>query len=130
MLCLDTDILIDYLRGVLAAQVYFSSQARTVFCISAVTVVELWAGTETAVHQRDWQQKEERLHEFLGSFTVLGVDVKTAQSAGVLRRDYRIPFADAIIAATALLYDFPLATRNVRHYRIVEATGLRLIQPY
>lgn len=104
MLCLDTDILIDYLRGVSAAKVYLSSQtAGSILCISAVAVVELWAGTETAVHQRDWKQKAERMRGFVDSFTVFGVDVATAQRAGILRRDYKMPFADAIVAATALL---------------------------
>ncbi|MDP3734847.1 MAG: PIN domain-containing protein [bacterium] len=70
------------------------------------------------------------LQRFFDSFVLLGLDATSARKAGMLKRDYRTPFADAIVAATALIYNLPLVTRNVRHYQPIEAEGLRIVRPY
>jgi predicted nucleic acid-binding protein len=46
----DTDILIDYLRGIQTAQdmLRFAIENNKALVISNVSIVELWAGTETS----------------------------------------------------------------------------------
>jgi predicted nucleic acid-binding protein len=49
---------------------------------------------------------------------------KTAE----IRKMYKIKLPDAIIAATALVYNLTLITRNVNDFKKID--GLRIIDPY
>lgn len=125
--CIDSDILIDYLRGVENARSFLISAAeKSNLSISVVSIVELYAGKET----KD-EAKRKRIDEFLQSFVLIGLDRFLAQTAGKLRRDHEKPFADMIIAATALDYNLCLVTRNVKHFDMVRRKSrLQLLKPY
>src|SRR3990167_6900138 len=85
--CVDSDILIDYLRGQNKAREFLLSASKEqALWISIVSVVEIFSGKETA------------------------------KRAGELRRDYGRPFADMIIAASVLEFDLSLVTRNAKHF--------------
>lgn len=59
--CLDTDILIDYLRGISNARRFlFDTAVGAEMSISAVSVVELYAGKETRN-----AEKRKALEDFL-----------------------------------------------------------------
>src|SRR5260370_32824524 len=96
-LLLDTDILIDYLRGRAEAIGYLEDRTERLI-ISAITVAELHAG----VREGDERAK---LAQFLSAFEVIPVDEQVAARGGLLRRDYAkshsTGLADALIAATA-----------------------------
>ena len=125
--CIDSDILIDYLRGIEYARVFLSDTGvQSTLFISTVSVVELYAGKETRN-----QEKRERLELFLGNFEIIPLNGIIARTAGALRRDYQKPFADMIIAASAIEYKLYLATRNIKHFQLLEkGTGLKLVKPY
>lgn len=113
---LDTDVLIDYLRGVSPAAHYLES-LKTPPLISAVTVGELFVGA------RD-RDEETKLDRFVGTFEVLPVNLAIARLGGLFRRRYRnshgTGLADAFIAATAMEHDARLMTFNLRHYPMIE----------
>ncbi len=122
--CVDSDILIDYLRGLEAARSFLlKSREEAVLNISVISVAEIYAGKETTS-----AIKRLLIDQFLSNFYVIGVDSQIAKVAGIIRRDYNKPFADAIIAATALAYDLRLVTKNVRHFR--EIKSLNVLSPY
>lgn len=125
--CVDSDILIDYLRGVANARAFLLERSKdATLYISAVSIAELYAGKET-------KQEEKRMamERFLTNFHVIPVDASLARSAGELRRDYAGPFADMIIAASALAYDLHLATKNIKHFAAIQkSAGLVAIKPY
>lgn len=56
------------------------------------------------------------------------LDSAVVDRAIELRQQSRMGLADAIIAATALVHDVPLATRNVDDFKHV--AGLRLFNPF
>ena len=92
--------------------------------VSTITVFELLAGTSKSVRNPNRQ--------LLSDTIVLDVNELIAERAVVmhdqLQRDrFRLHVADALIAATALSYDLPLATLNTRHFERVP--GLRLYAP-
>lgn len=122
--CVDSDILIDYLRGRQNAREFLiSAGARYPLFISVVSVVEAYAGRETRE-----QEKRERLDAFLDSFHIVDLDRALARKAGELRREHEGLFADMIVAASALAHNLTLATRNVRHYQDIDS--LRVFAPY
>lgn len=123
-LLIDSDILIDYLRGFEKARSFLVDLSRKkIFYLSVVSVVEIYSGRET----RD-QKRRERIDAFLQNFEIIKLEALVAKSAGELRRDYQKPFADMIIAATALTYNIPLATRNIRHFQGIKS--LKVSSPY
>ena len=107
----DTDVLIDFLRGVPPA-VDFVTRHADAIVISSIAVTELYAGVR--MHER------ETLDTFLTLFHIVPVNHELALVAGLLRRDYGpshgLALADAVIAATAQQHDAELVTLNVRHF--------------
>lgn len=121
---IDSDILIDYLRGFENARTFLIHASQEVLVyISVVSVVEIYSGKETKE-----EAKRERIDRFLDNFEIIWLDPILAKYAGELRRDYQEPFADMIVAATALHYNLQLATRNTKHFEGIKA--LRVISPY
>lgn len=125
--CVDSDILIDYLRGIAEAKSFLMNAGKDVMLyISAVSIAELYAGKET----RD-EKKRIAIERFLTNFQVIAVDAPLARAAGELRRDYAGPFADMIIAASARAYGLTLATRNIKHFSALQkSAGIVVVKPY
>ena len=115
-LVLDTDVLVDYLRGYPEAIRYLNTRAELVI-LSAVTAAELYAGVQE-------EDDLARLDEFLSQFPVVPITNEIARVAGLFKRDYHrshgVGLADAIIAATAQTQDAELKTLNIKHYPMLK----------
>jgi predicted nucleic acid-binding protein len=102
---LDTDVLIDHLRGHRRLDLF-----DLAWKISVVTRCELFAGRNT--HEPSLRRTLELIDE-------LPVDRVIAESAGRIRRTTQLDIPDALIAATALEHDISVMTRNRRHFERV-----------
>ena len=111
----DTDILIDYLRGHPSA-VRFVIEHEDRMTVSAMSVAELYAGVRGAAEDAERQD----LEEFLALFPVVPVSADIARVGSLYRqaygRSHGVGLADAVIAATADLSESVLKTLNVKHY--------------
>jgi predicted nucleic acid-binding protein len=109
---LDSDVLVDYLRGLPAAGRYIDGLTVTPTC-SEVSRVEVLRGMRS---------QERRVTErFLATIRWVGVDEEISTLAGNLGRRFRrshvaLGVADLLIGATAERLELPLATLNVRHF--------------
>jgi hypothetical protein len=74
------------------------------------------------------EEHRARLHEVVGSMVELELNENVIQRAIALRQQKRMSLADAVIAATALVHDLPLVTRNVDDFKHI--AGLKLINPF
>ena len=114
-LLLDTDVLIDFLRGRDEAISFVSARSERIV-MSSVSVAELYAGVRGAREGTE----QVALDDLLGLFRVVPVTVDIGRLGGLYKRDYGashgVGLADAIIAATATLEDAALETLNVKHY--------------
>jgi tRNA(fMet)-specific endonuclease VapC len=124
---IDSDILIDHLRGFQPATDFLLRIFQGEFAghISVLTEMELLAGT---MPKKDEKEQVEKL---LKRFNALPVSSIIARRAGELLRKYRthgLTPVDAIIASTALDLKVPLVTRNTKHFEPVE--GLSTLKPY
>lgn len=119
---IDTDVLIEYLRGRERAAKFLEGMEGELM-ISAVTVAELSSGVRAG-------DEMDALDEFLSAFQVIPVDDQLARRGGLIRQQYHpshgTGLADALIAATALDRQAPLVTFNQRHYPMLSS----VVQPY
>jgi len=100
--------------------------------ISVVTVGELRRGVELIRHRGDRRQAtqlEKWLDQLLGDYEerVLDITADIAQLWGRLRVPHPENALDKQIAATALIYDLTVVTRN---HKDVSKTGVRLLNPF
>ncbi len=119
---IDTDVLIDYLRGQVNAIAYLESVAERLV-ISAITVAELYAGVREGAERQ-------ALETFLSAFEVVDVNQSISQRGGLYRRDlgksHGVGLADALIAATAEELGATLVTLNQKHFPMLN----RVTVPY
>ena len=114
-LLIDTDVLIDYLRGQAQAVEFLESRTE-VLLISTMTIAELYAGVRNG-------KEMEMLNELIRAFQVVPIDESISMKGGLYRRDYGkshgMGLADAIIAATAELNRVTLVTLNQKHFPMI-----------
>ncbi len=119
-LLIDTDVLIDYLRGQAEAIAYLEGLTELLL-VSTITVAELYAGVREGAER-------EALDTFLSAFEVVAVDEALARRGGLYRRDYGkshgVGLADALIAATAELWGATLVTLNQKHFPMLASVAV------
>ena len=103
----DTNILIDYLKGVPDAQTAIDRPRRRL--ISAITWMEVLAGAKT-------EAEEDVIEMFLRDFSLVEINRPIARLAVSLRKTRRLRLPDAIILATAQHESALLVTRNTKDF--------------
>ena len=116
----DTDVLIDFLRGHEQAVSFVNLESDRII-LSSIVVAELYAG----VRGGEGDAEQTTLEGFLSLFRVVHVTAAIARLGGLYKRDYGrshgISLADAVVAATASLENAELKTLNVKHYPMFSA---------
>ncbi|MDR9847044.1 PIN domain-containing protein [Herbaspirillum huttiense] len=120
---LDSNILIDYLKGIQAAADLIEALPKPVL-ISAITRTEILSGARSFAEELE-------LIAFLRGFETVGLDddiivmaARVRRGAAGLTKKPKLP--DAIIYATSLQRDAILYTRNSKDF----PAGERVIHPY
>lgn len=137
MYLIDTDVISEARKGDKAnagVRAFFRDATRedASLYLSAITIGELRQGIEAIRHRGDKSQAT-RLERWLDRVSsdfgeaILSLDRETANVWGRLRVPHAENPLDKQIAATALIHDLTVVTRNVTHY---ESTGVRLLNPF
>ncbi len=108
----DTDILIDFLRGRKKSQEYLLSnfEDSIIYC-SVITVAEIYAGMK--------HHEKERTSELIDSLHIIPINREIAEKAGEYKRSEKSQYLeldDCFIAASAFVKKAILATGNGKHY--------------
>lgn len=137
MYLIDTNVISDIRKGAGAnrgVRKFFKQVKKdeAAMHLSAVTMGELRRGTELVRHRGDAPQAallEAWLGTVLGDFAmhVIPIDEDVGQLWGRLRVPNPENEIDKLIAATALIYDLTVVTRNVKDF---SQTGVRLLNPF
>lgn len=121
---LDSDVLIDYLRGYRSAQALFAN-LPTDCAISVVSVAELHVGVREG-------SEREALDLLVSTFDLIDLTPPIAARGGLLRRDWGKTHGsglnDALIAATALATGRVLLTLNGKHFPMLNEA--QMVVPY
>jgi len=111
---LDTNILIDHLRGKPASTrlLKLLNEKETRLLCSVVTRIELLAGIRAG--------EEDSINSLLKIFHEVAVDTAIADSAGkylnLYMKSHGLMPVDAILAATAKKNNVPVYTLNIKHF--------------
>ncbi len=109
----DTDVIIDVLKRKeqTAYQIEdISTQDDALFC-SVISISEILAGMRKNEEKDTW--------ELLDALDKFNVDENIAELAGKLKgetKSHQLMLDDCLIAATAMLNNAVLFTKNVKHY--------------
>ena len=125
MVVIDTSVLIDYLRRPEDPETFFAefvSLNKSNLAISMLTIQELYSGKSSKEGE-----KEKLFLEIITSMEILPYTYQIAKLAGEIFRDRRenMGFADAAIAATAILNKASLLTLNKKDFKGIK--NLKLI---
>ena len=126
IVAVDTDLLIDYLRGRGAGVGVVRRLIReNRLRVTAITAFELRVGSD--FHAR----RDDILRLIRGRTYPLDMAgaLRGGQIAAELQqRGHGIGFADCLQAGICMRYDLPLATRNIAHFQRVSGLRLRLVE--
>ena len=125
----DSDYVVDYLKGRPAAIPLLDSLVPEGLAISIITYAEVYEGI---YYGRTPQQYRRIFRRFLQGVQVLGISRPVAERFAILHGELRaqgllIPHPDLFIAATAVHHGLTLVTRNIRHFERIP--DLLLYQP-
>ena len=130
---LDTNILSDVRKQAHPPlNAWIAAQVQADLAISVVSVLEIERGilqverrdAAAGVHLRTWLENDV-LPTFAGR--ILTVDIPVARATATLHIPDPMPHMDALIAATAIVHDLTLVTRNISDF---ERSGVRLLNPW
>ncbi|MBI2776005.1 MAG: type II toxin-antitoxin system VapC family toxin [Chloroflexi bacterium] len=130
---LDTNVLSELRKGVRAnsgVRAWFADVEEDELFTSVLVLGEIRRGIES-IRRRDETAAmalEQWLARLASTFRerVLPVDARVADRWGALNVPDPVPSVDGLLAATAMVHDLVLVTRNTRD---VERTGVRVLDP-
>ena len=111
---IDTDIAIDYLRGVAYSNEFIKGLWKNdIAYLSVLSVYELQAGMRPS--------EKQATNDFIIACKLEVVNYDIAEKAGELYRNHRkkgitLTTVDCLITATAIIRKHKIATRNKDHY--------------
>jgi len=133
-LVLDTSVLIDAERRLLAVDQMLEGLGRydaDECAVSSISLMELAHGLVRAGTDAKRAIRAQFLDDLRAGISIIAVSgeiaIRAGELDGLLRQvGVTIGAADVLIAATALLNDYAVATFNVRHFRLVP--GLEVVE--
>ena len=135
MFLLDTNVVSELRlaerRNVGVSDWYAGVQYSDLFT-SALVVGEIRKGIERLRQRQDYRQADvlevwlETSRDFFAD-RILPVDTEVADTWGRLYAIRNVPAVDGLLAATAIVHDLTLVTRNISH---VQGLGADLLNPF
>jgi tRNA(fMet)-specific endonuclease VapC len=128
--CLDTDILIDYLRKPSPEIKRFMDcvfEKRLSACITSINAFEIWFGAFLAPEKAELARCT---RDFLNQLEVVDFNYASSVEAGRVLADLRkcgepIEIRDLFVGCVCKVNNMPLITRNLKHYRRIN--GLKIL---
>ncbi|WP_456473854.1 PIN domain-containing protein [Candidatus Pyrohabitans sp.] len=117
MILCDTDIMIEFLKGNSKTKEVLNYIGFENISLSSITVMELYFGALNKIELR-------KIKKAVSSLEILNITENISEIAIELIEKYSkghgLTIPDALIGATALYYEIPLYTYNMRDFRYIE----------
>lgn len=129
MYLIDTDYVVDWLKGQQPARALLEVLAPDGLAISIITYGEVYEGIYYGTKPQEYTHG---FQQFLRGANVLPLTRRIMQRFARVRGELRrtgliIGDPDILIVATALYHELVVVTRNIRHFERIP--GLTLYQP-
>jgi predicted nucleic acid-binding protein len=120
---IDTNVAIEYIGEILNEEVLdeIDKIINSGYYISVINKIEL-----LGFHYLS-ESENEKFSDFIKNSETIGLDEIVVDKTIEIRRSSKIKLPDAIIAATALVYDLTLLTRNIKDFQKIP--GLKFLNP-
>ncbi|SMD41847.1 hypothetical protein SAMN00777080_0379 [Aquiflexum balticum DSM 16537] len=120
---IDTNAVIDYLGNKLPASgmIFLNGIIDVIPNISVVTKIELLGFNSLDEHNKT-------ISNFINDAAVLNLTDNVVEATIEIRKKRKTKLPDAIIAATALVFDLVLISRNISDFKNID--GLKIIDPH
>jgi predicted nucleic acid-binding protein len=119
MIFIDTNVIINYFKAEARSVNFFEKyKNKDTFGISIITKIELTS------YPNITEEELLKIEEFLKEFIIIPVDENIASICSYIRRKYKTKLGDSIIAATAIYYNSPLLTFNIRDFKKIKELKL------
>jgi predicted nucleic acid-binding protein len=120
---IDTNVIIDYLGKNLPdkGMDFMNSIIDAIPNVSVITKIEVLGFNAPDGHYQ-------MLTNFMNDSTVFDLTNNIVEACILIRKNHKTKLPDAIIAATALVYELSLITRNIKDFENI--TGLKTIDPH
>ncbi|MBX9853175.1 MAG: type II toxin-antitoxin system VapC family toxin [Cytophagaceae bacterium] len=120
---IDSNIIIDYLGGKIPAdkKEFMNSIINDIPTVSVISKIEVLGFNTLA-------EEIKLLEDFFNDVLILDMNSEVVEQTILLRRSLKIKTPDAIIAATAIVYQLSLVTRNTSDFKNIPE--LNIINPY
>jgi predicted nucleic acid-binding protein len=117
---IDTNAVIDYLGNKLptAGMVFMNTVIDAVPIVSVVTKIKVLGFNASEQHYQ-------LLTNFINDASVFDLDNNVVEASIDIRKKHKTKLPDAIIAATALVYNLVLISRNTSDFKNID--GLKVI---
>ena len=120
---IDTNAVIDYLGKIMPdrGMKFMNDIIDAIPNVSVVTKIEVLSFNAPDIHYK-------MLTDFMNDATVFDLTNSIVDNCIIIRKKYKTKLPDAIIAATAPVYNLTLITRNIADFKnIIE---LKTVDPY
>jgi predicted nucleic acid-binding protein len=122
LLLIDTDVLIDFSRGVEKTKKKLKKyESEYTLSISVITQLELMVGCENKADFKD-------LKDFLDDFEIIQLNSSISEKAVELFNEFRLSHGvlipDMLIASTSLVYEIPFLSKNRKDFRFIKELTL------
>ena len=118
-ICLDTDVLVDFLRNKKEAIAYIeANEFSNILATTYVNLFELYYG---AMLSNSVEQNLAALEKIQKRLTILNLSKESVKIAGKMlaeleKKGNTIDFRDLLIGTTALAQGFSIKTYNIKHF--------------
>jgi tRNA(fMet)-specific endonuclease VapC len=123
---IDSDCLIDFLKGIEGAVRFFEGPTPSETLVSLISYGEIYEGV---IFSTNRERREAEFKKLMGIVEIVGLDTETMDIFAVLRGNLerdgkKLSDFDLLIASTAIRQNLTLVTRNLNHFQRVP--GLKL----
>ena len=127
---LDTNIVIDQIRGDENITSLLKGIAEEGFCLSTVSLAELYHGAYKSDHPTKSRTKVDRWLD-IPALKLVSVDREVANEYGKLmsvlqKKGVKLFEMDVLIAATAKVSNLKILTRDRKHFERLKKFGLKV----
>ncbi|HEX8462541.1 MAG TPA: type II toxin-antitoxin system VapC family toxin [Segetibacter sp.] len=118
---MDTNVVIDYLGNKLppGGSLFIDNLFPVISVISRIEILGWFGSTPTQLN---------RLNTFINNAFSFGLTENIILKTISIRQEYKIKTPDAIIAATAIVYNHILLSHNSKDFRVIN--GLVVLDPH